>query len=93
MTELAMAMLLGAERGLLALNSEHYLFGGAGLVTLLAFGGLILAPALGAYARPWEKAAAAFLSLFVLAALVLLGVALGVVVVLNWDSIQKSLGI
>ena len=73
---------------LLALGTEYYLFGGAGLVSLVAFGGLILAPALGSYGRTWEKFAAAFLSLFVLAALVLAGLALGVFVFYHWDDIS-----
>ena len=49
------------------------LFGGAGLISLLAFAALILVPAIGSYGAAWEKATAAVLSLFVLAALVLLG--------------------
>ena len=73
---------------LLALGTEYYLFGGAGLLSLAAFGGLILAPALGSYGRTWEKFAAAFLSLFVLAALVLAGLAAGLVVFYEWDSIS-----
>lgn len=72
---------------LLALGSEYYLFGAAGLVSIAAFASLILAPALGAYGRPWEKMAAAFLSLFVLGALVALGLALGVFIFFNWDRI------
>jgi hypothetical protein len=72
---------------LLALGAEYYLFGAAGLVSIAAFAGLILAPALGAYGRPWEKMAAAFLSLFVLGALVALGLALGVFIFFNWDKI------
>ena len=67
---------------------EYLLFGGAGLISLLAFGLLILAPALGAYPRPWEKLAAGFLSLFVLAALVLIGLVIGVLIFLNWDDIS-----
>ena len=55
------------------LGTEYYLFGGAGLISLLAFAALILVPALGSYGRTWEKATAALLSLFVLVALVLLG--------------------
>ena len=73
---------------LLALGTEYYLFGVAGLVSLAAFVGLILAPALGSYGRPWEKFAAGFLSLFVLAALVLVGVVVGLVVFYEWDSIS-----
>jgi hypothetical protein len=76
----------------LAVASEYLLFGAAGLITLLAFTGLILAPALGAYGRAWEKAAAAFLSLFVLAALVLVGVAVGVAIVYYWNDITNLLG-
>ena len=59
------------------------------LLSLVAFVGLILAPALGSYGRPWEKFAAGFLSLFVLAALVLVGVVVGVLVFYNWDRLQE----
>jgi hypothetical protein len=52
------------------------------------FVGLILAPALGSYGRAWEKLVAGFLSLFVLAALVLVGLAIGVAIFLNWDDIS-----
>jgi hypothetical protein len=74
---------------LLALGTEYYLFGAAGLVSIAAFAGLILAPALAAYGRPWEKVAAAFLSLFVLGALVLLGLGIGVYVFYHWDEITN----
>jgi ABC-type transport system involved in multi-copper enzyme maturation permease subunit len=69
------------------IKSEYLLFGGAGAISLLAFMLLILVPALGSYGRGWEKATAAMLSLFVLAALVLVGVALGVAIVYYWDDI------
>jgi hypothetical protein len=72
----------------LALGTEYYLFGAAGLLSVSVFIGLILAPALGSYGRAWEKIVAGFLSLFVLAALVLAGVVLGVVIFLNWDKIS-----
>ena len=72
----------------LALGTEYYLFGAAGLLTISVFIGLILAPALGSYGRAWEKVVAGFLSLFVLAALVLIGLVLGVVIFLNWDKIS-----
>jgi len=71
------------------IGTEYYLFGGAGVISLLAFAALILVPAIGSYGRTWEKATAALLSLFVLAALVLLGVALGVLVVYFWDDITR----
>lgn len=73
----------------LALGTEYYLFGAAGLISIVAFAGLILAPALSAYGRPWEKVAAAFLSLFVLGALVLLGLGIGIYVFYHWDEISN----
>jgi hypothetical protein len=73
----------------LAVGTEYYLFGIAGLLSISAFVAFILAPALGAYGRTWEKFAAGLLSLFVLAALVLVGLVLGVVIFINWDSISK----
>jgi len=73
----------------LALGTEYYLFGGAGIASMVAFVGLILVPALGSFGRAWEKLVAGVLSLFVLAALVLAGLALGVFVFYHWDSIGK----
>jgi hypothetical protein len=73
----------------LALGTEYYLFGGAGLISLLAFGALILVPALGAYGRTWEKATAVVLSVFVLVALVTLGVGIGVLIVYYWPQITQ----
>jgi hypothetical protein len=72
----------------LALGTEYYLFGAAGLASVTAFVGLILVPALGSYGRVWEKLVAGVLSLFVLAALVLAGFALGLFVFYNWDTIS-----
>ena len=63
------------------LTEQYLLFGVAGLVCLVIFVALILSPALSAYGRIWEKAAAGFLSLFVLAALIIGGVVVGLVVV------------
>ena len=65
----------------------YYLFGGAALISALAFGAFILAPALSAYGRTWEKATAVLLSLFVFIALLALGIAIGLVVVYFWDDI------
>ena len=75
----------------LALGTEYYLFGGAGLISLLAFGALILVPALGAYGRTWEKATAVVLSVFVLVALVTLGVGIGVLIVYYWPQITQAI--
>lgn len=68
---------------------EYLLFGGAGVISVLAFAALILVPAIGSYGRTWEKATAAVLSVFVLAALVLAGVAIGVAIVYFWDDITS----
>jgi hypothetical protein len=73
------------------IENEYLLFGVAGLVALAAYVGLILVPAVSSYGRLWEKAAAGFLSLFVLAALVLVGVVLGLVVVWQYNEIIKVL--
>jgi hypothetical protein len=74
---------------LLGLGTEYYLFGSAGVISVLAFAAFILVPTIGSYGRTWEKATAAFLSLFVLAALLLLGVALGVLIVYFWADITR----
>jgi len=84
--------LTAAAAPLLALGTEYYLFGSAGLISLAAFVGLILVPALSAYGRSWEKVAAGFLSLFVLAALILVGVMVGALVFYYWNDIQGILG-
>lgn len=73
------------------INHEYLLFGAAGLVSLSAFVGLILVPAVSSYGRIWEKAAAGFLSLFVLAALVVVGVVIGLAVVYYYNDILNIL--
>jgi len=73
------------------LTEQYLLFGVAGLVCLVIFVALILSPALSAYGRVWEKAAAGFLSLFVLAALVLGGVVVGLVIVYYYNDISDLL--
>jgi hypothetical protein len=75
----------------LGLGTEYFLFGGAGVVSLLAFTALILVPAIAAYGRTWEKATAALLSVFVLLALVLIGVAIGVLIVYYWPQITQAI--
>lgn len=70
------------------MEPEILLFGGAGLVSLLAFAALILVPAIGSFGRTWEKATAAMLSLLVLVALVGIGTAVGIAVIYFWDDIS-----
>ncbi|MGB3098983.1 MAG: hypothetical protein WBB30_06795 [Solirubrobacterales bacterium] len=71
------------------MSPEILLFGGAGLISLLAFATLILVPAIGSFGRGWEKATAVLLSLIVLLALVAIGIAIGVTVIYFWDDISS----
>ncbi|HEX3609042.1 MAG TPA: hypothetical protein VHU14_05155 [Solirubrobacterales bacterium] len=73
------------------INHEYLLFGAAGVVSLSAFVGLILVPAVSSYGRIWEKAAAGFVSLFVLAALVVVGVVIGLAFVYYYNDILNIL--
>ena len=75
------------------LDNQYLLFGAAGLICLVIFVTLILSPALSAHGRLWEKAAAGFLAVFVLAALVVVGVVIGLVVVLYYPEIREFLGL
>jgi hypothetical protein len=68
------------------------LFGAAGLISVLAFAALILVPAIGSFGRTWEKATAVLVSIFVLLALLAIGIALGVAVVYFWDDINEIFG-
>jgi hypothetical protein len=74
------------------IGTEYLLFGGAGLISLLAFAALILAPAIGSFGRTWEKATAVLVSLFVLVALLAIGVGLGIAIVYYWDEITGFFG-
>lgn len=71
------------------IENEYLLFGAAGVISLIAFVGLILIPAVSAYGRIWEKAAAGVLSLFVLAALVLVGVVAGLAIVYYYNDLAS----
>jgi len=51
----------------------------------VAYIGLILVPAVRAYSGVWQRLAASFLTLYVLAAFMLLGVAGGAAIVWFWD--------
>ena len=74
------------------IENEYVLFGAAALISLLAFVCLIFVPAVSSFGRIWEKAAAGFLSLIVLAALLMLGIALGLAFVYYYDEIVNLLG-
>jgi hypothetical protein len=57
----------------------------AGVFSLAAFAAWILVPAWSAYSRGWERAAAVFLSFYVLLAMIGAGVGVGALVVYFWD--------
>ena len=54
---------------------------------IVAFCMLVLIPAVTAYRRPLQRAAAAILSLYVLAALVGVGILIGALIVLEWPRV------
>jgi hypothetical protein len=74
------------------IDDEYLLFGVAGLISLVAFITLIFVPAISSFGRIWEKAAAGFLSLIVLVALVLTGVVVGLAIVYYYNDITEILG-
>jgi hypothetical protein len=66
-------------------DSITYLVGGTlGVFGLAAFCTLVLVPAVTAYRRPLQRVAAVILSLYVLAALVGIGVVVGALIVVEW---------
>jgi hypothetical protein len=66
-------------------DSITYLVGGTlGVFGLVAFCTLVLVPAVTAYRRPLQRVAAVVLSLYVLAALVGIGVVVGALIVVEW---------
>ena len=73
------------------IGNQYLLFGAAGLISLIAFVTLILTPALSSYGRIWEKTAAGFLSIFVLFALVVIGVVIGLAFVYYYNDIVNLL--
>ena len=73
------------------LDHQYLLYGVAAAICLVVFVTLILSPAVSSYGRLWEKAAAGFLSIFVLAALVLGGVVVGLVFVYYYNDVVNFL--
>jgi hypothetical protein len=83
-----MPLLLALQK----IEDDYLLFGVAAAISLAAFVALILLPAVGSYGRIWEKAVAGVLSLFVLVALVVIGVVVGIAVVYYYNDIAELLG-
>ena len=61
---------------------------GSAALGLIAYIAFILIPAWTAYSRVWQRFAASFLTLYVLAGFVILGAAGGAVVVYFWDRLS-----
>ena len=57
----------------------------AGAVALVGYSVFILAPAWASYGRVWERIAASFLTLFMLATLLAVGTGIGVAIVWFYD--------
>jgi hypothetical protein len=69
-------------------QSITYLVGAcAGVFGLAAFFALVVVPAITAYRRPLERVAVVILSLYVLAALVGVGILAGALVVFEWPRV------
>jgi hypothetical protein len=65
-----------------------YLVGAClGVFGIVAFCALVIAPAATSYRRPVERVGAVILSLYVLAALIGIGVVLGALIVVEWPRI------
>ena len=66
------------------LSSTQLALGVAGVITFGGYCWFILVPAVSSYGRLWERVAAGFLSLFILATLVGIGVGIGVAGLYLW---------
>ncbi len=67
------------------LTATNVALASAGLAVLVGYVFFILVPACGCYSRLWEKAAAAFLTTFILAGLLVTGAAIGAALVWSYD--------
>ncbi|MEA2444753.1 MAG: hypothetical protein QOJ12_2045 [Thermoleophilales bacterium] len=72
------------------LSATQIVLGVAGLVALVAYVVFIFAPSWKSYGRIWERLAAGFLSLYIAAALVGIGIAVGVGVVALYVQIASN---
>jgi cytochrome c biogenesis protein CcdA len=70
-------------------NTEitYFVGGFLGVFGLTAFCALVLVPAITSYRRPLERVAVVILSVYVLAALIGVGVVLGGLIVLEWPRV------
>jgi hypothetical protein len=68
-----------------SLSTTTWVLIGTGAVSFVAYCVFILAPAWGSYGRVWERLAASFLTLFMLATLVGIGTGIGFAIVWFYD--------
>ncbi len=68
------------------LSVTEIALGAGGLVTLVAYGALIFLPAWTSYGRWWERVGAGFMTLFILATLLGIGVGIGAAIVWTYDN-------
>ena len=66
------------------LSATEISIGAGALVALIAYAVFIVVPAWTSYGRWWERIAASFMTLFILATLVGIGAGIGGLVVVNW---------
>jgi len=69
-----------------SLSTETIVIGAAAAACAMAWAVFILAPAWTSYGRMWERVAASFLTIFILATLLGIGVVVGLVVVWAFTS-------
>jgi hypothetical protein len=67
------------------LSVPEIALGAGGLVALAAYVSLIFIPAWTSYGRWWERAAAGFMTLFIFATLLGIGVGIGAAIVWTYD--------
>jgi hypothetical protein len=70
----------------LDLSTTQLALGLGGLVVLSGYAVLIVAPAWASYGRLWERVAASFMTLFILATLLGVGAAIGGLIVWTYDN-------
>jgi hypothetical protein len=58
----------------------------SGVIVLICYVAFIVAPAWASYGRAWERVAASFLTVFILASLLMVGVLLGAAAVWTYDT-------
>ena len=73
-----------AALDLTKLTTTEIAIGVGGLIALVAYVVFIVAPAWASYGRWWERIAASFMTLFILASLVGIGAGIGGLIVVNW---------